>query len=125
MTTETNPTPDTGESTDLPITDNPDSTGILDFALDLLKSFALTLWDMLKDLMIFILDNFMDLGFFIIESFADVFELIDLAKYIDSMPPEVTFVLSATGLSQAVGMIMLAGTARLLMQLIPFVRLGS
>lgn len=133
MSTETlpnptpNPTPDpdTVNPESLPISDDPNSAGILDFALDLLKSFALTLWDMFTDLLLYIVDKFVDLGFFILSLFSDVFELINLSKYIDAMPPEVHFVFTATGLSQAVGMIMLAGTARLLMQLIPFVRLGS
>ena len=108
-----------------PIQDNPAGTGIFDWIFDLFKSLALTIWDMLKDLLIFILDVFMDLGLLILEGFTEVLTLVDLSSYISSMPAEVTFVLSATGLSQAIGMIMLAGTARLLMQLIPFIRLGS
>lgn len=109
----------------LPITDNPGSQGIFDWITDLIKSFGLTLWDMLKDLLLFIVDIFMDLGFLILETFQDTLKLLDLSQYISGMPSEVSFVLSATGLSQALGMVMLAGTARLLMQLIPFVRLGS
>jgi Protein of unknown function (DUF2523) len=116
----TNPTPEP-----LPIVDNPEATGIFDWITDLLKSFGLTIWDMLKDLLLFIVDIFMDLGFLILEGFQDVMKLIDLSQYLSGIPSEVSFVLSATGLSQAIGMIMLAGTARLLMQLIPFVRLGS
>jgi hypothetical protein len=124
MTTPTTP-PTVPEDETLPIVDNPDATGIFDWVTDLVKSLALTVWDMLKDLLLFIVDIFMTLGFAILEGFAETLELIDLTKYVDSMPAEVSFVLSATGLAQAVAMIMAAGTARLLMQLIPFLRLGS
>ncbi len=120
MTTQTTP-----EDEIQPILDNPDATGIFDWIFDLFKSLALTVFDMLKDLILFIVDIFMTLGFAILEGLAETLELMDLTKYVDSMPAEVSFVLSATGLSQAVGMIMAAGTVRLLMQLIPFVRLGS
>lgn len=108
-----------------PIVEDPTGTGIFDWVTDLFKSLALTIWEMLKDLLIFIVDIFMDLGLLILEGFSSVLTLVDLSSYVTSMPAEVSFVLSATGLSQAIGMIMLAGTARLLMQLIPFVRLGS
>lgn len=119
-TTPTTPTPDT-----LPIVDNPEASGIFDWVTDLFKSFGLTLWDMFKDLLLLIVDLFMDLGFLVLSMFQDTLKLLDLTQYVSGMPSEVSFVLSATGLSQALGMIMLAGTARLLMQLIPFVRLGS
>jgi len=123
MPTTTTTTPPAQEP--LPIIEDPQFDGIFDWVTNLFKSLAVTIWDMLKDLLIFIVDIFMDLGFLILEGFQEALELIDLSQYISGLPSEVTFVLSATGLSQAVGMIMLAGTARLLMQLIPFVRLGS
>ena len=49
----------------------------------------------------------------------------DITNYINGMPTEVLGIVNAIGLGEAIGMIMAAGTARLLMQLIPFVRLGS
>lgn len=98
---------------------------VLDWALDQVKSALLTLWDMFKDLLIFITDTIMQAGFLILEGFADVLALVDLSTHITSMPPEVQFVMSQTGLGAAIGIVMTAGAARLMMQLIPFVRLGS
>lgn len=114
------------EEKQLPIVAEPDS-GILEFdwLINQLKSFALTLWDMLKDFLFFIMDILMSAGIVFLNGFSTVLQLIDLSQYIQGIPAEVAFVIGAVGLGKAVGIIMLAGTARLLMQLIPFVRLGS
>lgn len=126
MTTEATQNSQTPADPELPIKDEP-STGssVLDWLLDQLKSFALTLWDMFTDLLLFIVDIFMDLGMAILDGFSYVLELVDLSQYISGMPSEVMFVFDATGLGTAVGMVMTAGAVRLFMQLIPFVRLGS
>lgn len=98
---------------------------ILDWALTQVKSLALTLWDMFKDLLIFVADTVMTAGMLILEGFAEVLKLVDLTSHIGGMPAEVQYVMSVTGLGAALGIVMTAGAARLLMQLIPFVRLGS
>lgn len=119
------PTPNEPENA-LPIQDEP-TTGwfSLDWLLDQLKSFALTIYDILKDFLLFIVDILMSAGIVLLDGFSEVFELINLTNYLNGMPNDVLFVMNATGLGQAIGIIMAAGTARLLMQLIPFVRLGS
>lgn len=48
-----------------------------------------------------------------------------LAPFISPLPPEVTQILSAIGFPEATAMIGIALFIRLLLQLIPFVRLGS
>lgn len=110
-----------------PVTAGPEPTGIdtIDWLAVQFQSFVLTLWDIATDFLLLILDLFMDLGLVILNGFANVFELIDLSQYISGMPTEVQTVVANTGLGTAVGMVMLAGSARLLMQLVPFVRLGS
>jgi hypothetical protein len=97
----------------------------LDWLLAQFKSALLTLWDMFKDLLIFIVDTLMTAGMLLLEGFSSALELINLSSYITSMPSEVQYVMSVTGLGSALGIVMTAGAARLLMQLIPFVRLGS
>lgn len=126
MTTEATQNTQTPVDPELPIKDEP-STGssVLDWLLDQLKSFALTIWDMFTDLLLFIVDIFMDLGMSILNGFSYALELMDLSQYISGMPSEVMFIFDATGLGTAVGMVMTAGAVRLFMQLIPFVRLGS
>lgn len=110
-----------------PVNTGPAPTDIdtLDWLGVQFQSLMLTLWDVLKDFLLLIVDLFMDLGIVILNGFASVIELSDLSQYITGMPPEVQTVFANTGLGTAVGMVMLAGTTRLLMQLIPFVRLGS
>lgn len=120
-TTTTTPTPP-----ELPIKDEP-STGseVLDWLLVQIKSFALTIWDILSDFLLFIIDILMSAGIVILDGFAGTLELVNLSNYVSGMPSDVLFVMNVTGLGEAIGIIMLAGTARLFMQLIPFVRLGS
>ena len=126
MTTEATQTTEVPVNPQSPILDEP-STGsaVLDWLLDQLKSFALTLWDMFTDLLLFIVDIFMDLGMAVLDGFAYALELVDLSNYINGMPSEVQFIFDAVGLGAAVGIVMTAGAVRLFMQLIPFVRLGS
>ncbi len=110
-----------------PVLDGPESTDIdmLDWLGVQFQSLILTLWDVLSDFLLFILDMFMSLGLVVLNGFASVFELADITQYINGMPPEVHTVFANTGLGTAIGMVMTAGAARILMQLIPFVRLGS
>ena len=112
---------------EIPVNTGPAATDIdwLDWLAVQLQSFILTLWDMFKDLLLFVIDVFMDLGILILNGMSSALELVDLSQYISGMPPEVQTVFANTGLGTAVGMVMIAGTTRLLMQLIPFVRLGS
>jgi hypothetical protein len=97
----------------------------LDWLLNQFKSFALTLWDIFTDFFLFLIDAVMSAGMLLLNGFSSFFELIDISKYISSMPTEILFVIDATGLGTAIGMVMTAGTIRLFLQLIPFVRLGS
>jgi hypothetical protein len=114
------------EKKPLPVTPHDDS-GILEFdwLLNQFKSLVVTIWDMLKDFLLFIVDLLMDAGIAFIDGFASTLKLIDLSQYLVGIPPDVSFVIGAVGLGKAISIIMIAGTARLLMQLIPFVRLGS
>jgi len=96
-----------------------------DWAQDQLQSLALTIWDILADLLLFIVDIFMELGLHVLAGVSSVFQLMDISQYISQLPPDVVSVISLTGIGTAVGMIMTAGAIRLLLQLVPFVRLGS
>ena len=93
--------------------------------LDFLYSLLLTLLDMLKDLFFWIIEQLLDLTLLIISGLDSFFSGLDVAQYINALPPEVQYFASAVGLSQAMGMIIIAITIRFLLQLIPFVRLGS
>lgn len=90
-----------------------------------LYSLVLTVQDIMKDIGIFFFESFMDISLLAVDGLDSFFAGLDVASYIDALPPEVSYYASALGLSQAMGMIIIAITIRLLLQLIPFVRLGS
>ena len=89
------------------------------------KSFLLSLELMLKDLFIWLFEQMLKLVEFSLNLSSDAFEGFDVAAYISAMPSEVQWVLTQTGLSQAMGMIIAAILIRVILQLIPFTRLGS
>lgn len=121
-----NTTPDKLTSANTPeIVHDPAYDGLFGWILVQIKSFALTLWDILTDILLMVVDLFMSVGLYALEGMSEGLELINITNYINDMPPEVLGIVNAIGLGEAIGMIMAAGTVRLLMQLIPFVRLGS
>lgn len=93
--------------------------------LNFLYSMFLTVVDMFKDLFFWITEQLLDLSLLIVTGLDSFFSGLDVASYINSIPPSVQYYASAVGLSQAMGMIIIAITIRFLLQLIPFVRLGS
>lgn len=121
-----NTTPDNLTSANQPeIIHDPAYDGLFGWVLVQLKSFLLTLWDILTDILLMVVDLFMSVGLYALEGMSEALQLINITNYINGMPTEVLGIVNAIGLGEAIGMIMAAGTARLLMQLIPFVRLGS
>ena len=90
-----------------------------------LYSLVLTVQDIMKDIGIFFFESFLDVSLLAINGLDSFFSGLDVASYINSLPSEVSYYASALGLSQAMGMIIIAITIRMLLQLIPFVRLGS
>lgn len=90
-----------------------------------LYSLVLTLFDILKDIFFFIMESLFDLSILIVKGLDSLFSGLDLASYINALPPEVKFYASAIGLSEATAMIISAIAIRFLLQLIPFVRFGS
>lgn len=110
---------------DIELTHDPLNDTIFGWILVQIKSALLTVWDMLGDLFLLIVDCLMYVGLYALEGLSSALELVNITNYINGMPTEVLGIINAIGLGEAIGMIMAAGTARLLMQLIPFVRLGS
>lgn len=89
------------------------------------KSFILTLEALLKDLFLWVLDQLFSLSVLMLEGTGDVFQGLDISQYISALPPEVGWVLQQTGVGQAMGIITAAIVVRIILQLIPFTRLGS
>ncbi len=90
-----------------------------------LYSILLTYMAMIEDIMIALYEGFLNIALIAIRGLDGFFDGLDIAQHINSLPPEVTFYASALGLSEAMTMIIISITIRFLLQLIPFIRLGS
>lgn len=91
---------------------------------DLLKSLVLTLWDMLADFFIFLFDIIFQFVLLLLDGLFTMFGALNIIQYID-FPPDVTNIIGLIGLGQCMSFIVVALTIRFVLQLIPFVRLGS
>lgn len=89
------------------------------------KSLVLTLLDMLKDLIFWIFDTFMGLAVYAISGLGELLQVFDISGIVQGLPEEVLNMLGLLGMAQCLAMVGAAITVRLLLQLIPFVRLGS
>lgn len=96
----------------------------LDWILAFLKSFMLTLWDLLKDAFFLIIDLILGIVGVLLDG---AFSILDFnpQQYISALPEEVLNVIGLIGLGEALTIIISAIFVRILLQLVPFTRLGS
>lgn len=81
-------------------------------------------WEMLTDLPVWVFDQVLQLALTAIQQL-DLSTLTSYTSTWGELPAEVLNVLGLIGLSEALGIITVAVLIRLVLQLIPFVRLGS
>lgn len=93
--------------------------------LEFLYQLLLTLFDMLKDIFLWIVEQVMNAVNMVLPSVFALFAPVDMSQYMTSIPPKVAWVFAAVGVPQCLSIILAAITIRLLLQLIPFTRLGS
>lgn len=93
--------------------------------MDLIYSIYISIRDMLFDIPLWIFDEIFKLGNRAIQSILQSFKPFDLSNYLTFIPPEVSWVLSMIGFPQCLAIIASAIAIRLVLQLIPFTRLGS
>lgn len=93
--------------------------------LDILKTFANTLFTMMKDVLFFAFEQILILITFILDSLDSYFDGLNITNYLTGIPSGTAWVINQIGVPQALTMIISAITIRLLLQLIPFTRLGS
>lgn len=93
--------------------------------LEFLYQLLLTLFDMLKDIFLWIVEQVMNAVNMVLPSVFALFAPVDMSQYMTSIPPTVAWVFAAVGVPQCLSIILAAITIRLLLQLIPFTRLGS
>ncbi|EOX4467661.1 DUF2523 family protein [Vibrio alginolyticus] len=90
-----------------------------------LYQLLVSLFNMLKDLFFWAVEQVMDMVNMLLSGVFALFAPVDISQYMTSIPPTVSWVMAAVGLPQCLSIILAAITVRLMLQLIPFTRLGS
>jgi len=91
--------------------------------VDFLYSLLLSLFDGLKDFFYWIFESLMDLILLLMSGLGELMTAIDVVQYMSALPPETQYILSAIGLGQAMGIIASAITIRMMLNLIPMIRI--
>lgn len=90
-----------------------------------LWSLVLSVYAMLKDFSYWLIDMLSDLAVTLLDSVSYLLNSLDVSQYFSFLPPETNYMLSISGFSEAMGMIITSLLIRFILQLIPFVRWGS
>ncbi|HHF3058538.1 TPA: DUF2523 family protein [Vibrio alginolyticus] len=90
-----------------------------------LYQLLVSLFNMLKDLFFWAVEQVMEMVNILLSGVFALFAPVDMSQYMTSIPPTVSWVMAAVGLPQCLSIILAAITVRLMLQLIPFTRLGS
>ncbi len=105
---------------------------MLDWLADTWNAFVDFMWQivlsflgLLKDFFIWIMDSLMDLVIVALDGLAVTMDGLSVTQYFSAIPPETAYIINIVGLSEAMGMIIISLTVRMILQLIPFVRFGS
>ncbi|POB48706.1 DUF2523 family protein [Vibrio vulnificus] len=93
--------------------------------IDFTYRVVMTVFDALKDVLFWLVESLLDLVIFAIDGMGNMFNGLDFTQYINALPPETKQMLALTGISDAMSMVVACILIRILLQLIPFVRLGS
>lgn len=90
-----------------------------------LWSIVLSVHEIYKDLFTWIFEQILDLSHLALTGMDSYFDTLDITSYLSGIPSGLQWFMSSIGVPQALTMIMTAVTIRILLQLIPFTRLGS
>lgn len=93
--------------------------------LDVLYSVLLSVFDMLKDAFCFVFESILSVVSFALDGLGSMLGVLDIVQYLSILPPEVQNVMALAGVNDASSIIVAAIGIRLLLQLVPFTRLGS
>lgn len=91
----------------------------------IVQSCLLTIWDAEVDFFLWALDISMRLGTKILNGLTSVLSFTDITQYINMMPPVVLNMLQLLGIPTAITMIMTTYATRVVLGMIPFIRLGA
>ncbi|MEZ8724529.1 DUF2523 family protein [Vibrio pomeroyi] len=93
--------------------------------IEFMYQLLLSLITMLKDMVYWVVEQFMEVVNSALSSAVALFQPVDVSQYLQSIPPNVAWVMGAVGLPQCLSLIISAIALRMILQLIPFTRLGS
>lgn len=93
--------------------------------VDVFYSIVLSFFDMLKDVFCFFLESMLSIVHFALNGLGSMLGALDIVQYLSILPPEVQNVMALAGVNDASSIIVAAIGIRILLQLIPFTRLGS
>ena len=93
--------------------------------LNLWLSFTYTLYDMTIDLVSFLFDSVFTFCVAIVSTLSGAFSSFGVLQYLSVLPDDMLNVMALVGVNEVSVIIVSAVTARFILQLIPFVRLGS
>jgi len=96
--------------------------GLAKWFLSVFKQIFVDMWNLVTDMFCWVLDSVLSLAASIVSAISVPF---DPGTYYSMIPPQMANTLGIIGLPQALSMIVAALVIRFLLQLIPFVRLGS
>lgn len=92
---------------------------------DILYSMAATKGIILENILFGIFDAFLQIGQLAISGLGLMLQPFGIQHLVNALPPDVRGMMVAIGLPEALGIVVSAIAVRLLLQLIPFTRLGS
>lgn len=93
--------------------------------LNLLYSLLLSLFDMLKDLACFLFEAIFSIVHLAISGLGSMLGAMNIIQYFSMLPADVQNIMAIAGVNDASAIIVTAIGVRLILQLIPFTRLGS
>ncbi len=100
--------------------------GLWDNIIEFFMSVIYTVRDMLKDIIFWLFETFLDLTIYILNGLSETLSFnFNPGQYIAGMPSEVTQVLGLCRIGDCMVIIVGAIIIKILLQLIPFTRLGS
>ncbi len=93
--------------------------------IDFMYRCILTVTDALRDTLIWLFDSTFNLLIYAVDGLGSMFNGLNFTQYMALIPDETKQILAITGISEAMTMVITCIIIRILLQLIPFVRLGS
>jgi len=101
------------------------ANAVVQWFKELFEAVFLALWDMLTDLICWVLEAFLYLIQTILNNLPGDMSIFNPGTYIKSLPPDFVNMLGLLRLGEALAIILAAILIKIILQLIPFTRLGS